>query len=706
MTKARAFLCTFAAAGSLLLAANAQAATATITVTGTGDTIAVDGVVTLREAITSANNNASVNADVANQMPGVYGNDIINFNIAGAGVQTISVTSALPAITGQVTINGYTQGIASANTLANGDNAVLLIELNGSGAGAGTAKIGIAGLTLGPGSTGSTIRGLVINRFSGDGILVKSPANIIAGNFIGTNPTGTAGGNGLGNANTSFDLVTHFRAGVYIENTIFNTIGGTTPAARNVISGNILDNIHIVGPVAGSGNTVQGNFIGVGADGTSILFTSGFWGIEVGGVNAANTIGGTTPGARNVVGGNGDGIELDDGTHDNVVQGNFVGVGADGVTPAGNRLHGIALRDLSGSSGVSGNQIGGTVSGAGNLIANNGNAGIAIFGDPGVIAQNLNNPILGNSIFNNGRNAPGSLLGIDLVSGTAFPTDDGNTPNDPGDGDTGPNSLQNFPVLTAVSVMNGSTTITGSLNSRNNAGGGKTYRLEFFSSSSASGTGFGEGETFLGFLHLTLGANPGPFVDQGATTGSFSATLSGTPAPGSFITATATELAAGPNTMALNTSEFSNALAAYPTPAPTPTPTPVPVPTPAKLGNISTRAFAQTGDNVVIAGFIVVGESPINVMVRAIGPSLPVPGAMADPTLELHDGNGAVLDSNDNWVDSSNKQAIINSGLAPSNDLEAAVLATLPANNAQYTAVVRGAGDTSGVVVVEVYNLP
>jgi hypothetical protein len=103
--KARAFLCTFAAAGFLLLAANAQAAT--ITVTGTGDTIAVDGVVTLREAITSANTNASVNADVSAQSPGAYGNDTINFNIAGAGVHTISLTAALPSITGPITINGY-----------------------------------------------------------------------------------------------------------------------------------------------------------------------------------------------------------------------------------------------------------------------------------------------------------------------------------------------------------------------------------------------------------------------------------------------------------------------------------------------------------------------------------------------------------------------------------------------------------------------
>ena len=93
-------------------------------------------------------------------------------------------------------------------------------------------------------------------------------------------------------------------------------------ASRNVIAGNICDNIHIVGATAGSGNKVQGNFIGVGANGTSILFTFGLWGIEVGGVNATTiTIGGTTAGARNVIGGNLEGIDIDDAARDNIIQG-------------------------------------------------------------------------------------------------------------------------------------------------------------------------------------------------------------------------------------------------------------------------------------------------------------------------------------------------------------------------------------------------
>jgi CSLREA domain-containing protein len=122
-----------------------------------------------------------------------------------------------------------------------------------------------------------------------------------------------------------------------------------------------------------------------------------------------------------------------------------------------------------------------------------------------------------------------------------------------------------------------------------------------------------------------------------------------------------------------------------------------------KLANISTRGFVQTGDNVLFAGMIVVGQASQKVIIRALGPSTGVPGAMADPTLELHDGNGALLEANDNWVDSPNKQAIIDSTIPPPNNVESAIVRTLtPAN---YTAIVRGANNTTGIAVVEVYAL-
>jgi hypothetical protein len=121
-----------------------------------------------------------------------------------------------------------------------------------------------------------------------------------------------------------------------------------------------------------------------------------------------------------------------------------------------------------------------------------------------------------------------------------------------------------------------------------------------------------------------------------------------------------------------------------------------------KLANISTRAFVQGGDNVLIGGLIVVGQTAADAIVRAIGPSLTVPGAMADPTLELRDANGVLLASNDNWR-STQQTAIIATGVAPTNDAEAAIVSTFSPGS--YTAIVRGANGTTGVAVVEVYQL-
>jgi hypothetical protein len=124
-----------------------------------------------------------------------------------------------------------------------------------------------------------------------------------------------------------------------------------------------------------------------------------------------------------------------------------------------------------------------------------------------------------------------------------------------------------------------------------------------------------------------------------------------------------------------------------------------------KLANISTRSLVQTGDNILIAGMIVPGQGTEKVIVRAIGPSLFIPGKLQNPTLELRDQNGALLQANDDWIDSPNKQAILDSTIPPTNDLESAIVADLPANGASYTAIVRGVGDTTGIAVVEVYAL-
>jgi hypothetical protein len=134
------------------------------------------------------------------------------------------------------------------------------------------------------------------------------------------------------------------------------------------------------------------------------------------------------------------------------------------------------------------------------------------------------------------------------------------------------------------------------------------------------------------------------------------------------------------------------------------------------LGNISTRSFVQTGDNVMIGGFIVQGSQPKKVIIRAIGPELSappfnIPVALADPTLELHDSTGALIASNDNWqhtiiggvITMDQVQAIMNSGHAPTQSSESAMIADLPSGN--YTAIVRGVNNTTGVALVEVYDL-
>ena len=133
-----------------------------------------------------------------------------------------------------------------------------------------------------------------------------------------------------------------------------------------------------------------------------------------------------------------------------------------------------------------------------------------------------------------------------------------------------------------------------------------------------------------------------------------------------------------------------------------------------QLGNISTRAFVQTGDNAMIGGFIVQGIQPKRVIIRAIGPELTrfgVPNVLADPILELHDSNGNLIASNDSWqhtiiggiITSDQVLEIRSSGHAPRDARESAIIAELPAGN--YTAIVRGVNETMGVALVEAYDL-
>jgi hypothetical protein len=446
----------------------------TFTVTNTND----GGEGSLRQAILDANTN-----------PGA---DTIYFNILATGPFTIAPAFALPEITDPVVIDGYSQPNAIPNRLANGNNAVLMIELNGSGAGAGESGLVITG-------GGSTVRGLAINRFGGspgqgDGINIDSGGNnVIEGNFLGTDITGNIA---LGNGED----------GVYVASSN-NLIGGTSPKSRNIISGNLQSGVELQRP--GSGNRVQGNYIGTNAAGTNALPNLQY-GITAFDFPTASSplnglIGGSTPGARNVISGNGiNGILMSGERY--LIQGNFIGTDVTGSNALGNGSAGIEVAGFF-------NVVGGTTPTEGNVIAFNGGNGISINPSGGQYSV----AIRANSLFSNAG------LGIDFL----YDGYTGVSPNDPCDAGTSFNP-QNFPVLTSAASGGGNTTIQGTLNSKANF----TYTIDFFSSPSGDASGYGEGKTYLGSATVTTNFSCSAL---------FNVTLPVIVPAGHVITATATD---------------------------------------------------------------------------------------------------------------------------------------------------------------------
>jgi hypothetical protein len=491
------------------------AAGATFTVTNVTDS----GAGSLRQAIIDAN--------------AAGGADTIEFNIVGSGVQTIVPATPLPPITGPVTIDGYTQSGAAPNTNGPdlGTNAVLLIEIDGTNTGEENTD---AILWLKPTADGSTVRGLVLNRAASSGIRIEGTDGVvIEGNFIGTNPTGTAG---LGNAFVGI-LVNEAAANV--------TIGGTTPAARNLISGNTFNGI-VYGQAGGTGGTnhlVQGNLIGTDASGGNAI-PGQEKGIETVAPTSNILIGGTTAAARNVVSGNTVyGIRFRGTGAGKVASGNYTGTNPAGSAPVPNGSYGIEVE----ASDVT---IGGTAEGAGNLASGNGLNGILLFnatgavvqgnlvgtdatgtfaiangtdgvvvatngaviggvndGEGNTIAYNLDegievqgltgaltgNPIRGNSIYSNGG------IAIDLGG-------DGVTANDPLDADGGPNTRQNYPIIaSAVPTAPSGTQVQGTLDSAPST----AYLLDFYASPSceARPQDFTEGLLYLGTENVVTDGN-------------------------------------------------------------------------------------------------------------------------------------------------------------------------------------------------------
>lgn len=321
------------------------------------------------------------------------------------------------------------------------------------------------------------------------GIILE--AGVIQGNYVGISPTGSTAPN---------------RIGVWAAGS--STIGGTVAGARNIISGN-QTGIH-VGGVSGSAynsTLIQGNYIGTDPTGLSAIANA----VGISSSDPGQTIGGTVAAARNVVSGNsGAGIALYAGG-DPVVQGNYIGLGADGITPLGNGGNGIELH-----SGQ--HIIGGQEPGAGNVIAHNLGKGVIVSNTPGT-AQNS---IRGNTIYANAG------LAIDLGN-------DGPTPNDLNDLDTGPNLLQNYPVITFTGTDGSTTRVAGTLNSSANS----AFTLDFYATSPDN-----SGQIYLGYISVATDA---------AGNASFSTTFSSSVTPGWLISATATAVDG-------STSEFSSAL--------------------------------------------------------------------------------------------------------------------------------------------------
>ena len=514
------------AAASLALASPASAAT--ITVTSTADS----GPGTLHQALIDSNESVGVL-------------DTIAFGIPGAGIHTIVVSTDLPTATDPVIIDGATQPgyagsplieltestptqglrISAGNSvvrglaifefgvqltlISNGGNAVeaCYIGINATAtvtsSGLGIQIQGSPDTTIGTsdGSAGNVISGLTSTGIQ----LVGSDNTLIRGNIIGMDPTGTVA---LGN-----------NIGISVVNSDNVDIGGTVTGLGNVISGNTGFGI----TVTGSANTlIAGNLIGTDVTGTQAIPNN--FGIDANNLTGTITIGTPAAAARNIISGNNNGLFLNNGVTDAIVQNNYFGTDITGTLPVPNNLA-ILLNTAQTTDVV----IGGPNPGEGNIIAFNEGAGNV----HGIWSFGKRVTVRGNRIHDN--------------EGLGFDNDPiGVNANDPGDVDTGANDGQNFPIVTSVEVLSLGegigTRVVGVLRSEAST----QYTLDFYGSTGCTPRpqDFLEGETYLGFGQVTT---------DGSGVGNFDVTLSAEIAPGDFVSATATDPEG-------NTSEFSQRL--------------------------------------------------------------------------------------------------------------------------------------------------
>jgi CSLREA domain-containing protein len=573
-----------------------------------GDGFCNDGTnhCSLRAAIQEANAHA--------------GKDTVTFSISEGTLPIPRViligSPGLPAVTESIVIDGSTQsngaeiqltgtsaGSVDGLTLKAGISLIKRITIdNFENSGiviTGTATVSITGNIIDSngrngivitnsgnkiGGTSAAERNYIRNNGAsdiGDGIYLAKYSqpvtnNRIQGNYIGVNNAGTA-------------AAPNADSGIRLYDAFTNTIGGTNPGAGNVIAGSSSGYDTGITISDGGFNTIQGNKIGTDASGTAVIglfngiriissknnviggadsgahnLVSGcgkfaiqitssgdsdtddnqvignYIGTDITGLNAlmngtgvhvdkanGTIIGGTESGAGNLISANDIGIDLQDEAIDTLILNNRIGVKADGG-PRSNFRFGIRLS----GAGNMNNQVGGIAANEGNIIAYNGWHDEA----SGILIVNgaKNNPLRGNSILYNGYYATTApyRLGIDL-GGTG---EDGVTPNDTLDPDTGSNNLQNYPILTSWSISAGGITLNGTLNSTAST----TIDIDFYGNSVCDPSGYGEGEWYMGSKQVT-------------TNGSGNATFSQSLKPALYFTATATDPSG-------NTSEFSNCL--------------------------------------------------------------------------------------------------------------------------------------------------
>ena len=422
---------------------------------------------------------------------------------------SIKPDSALPQVTQPVVIDGYSQTGSLVNTSPTGGGLNTRLRIEVTGENAGRVDEGLFKIS----ATGSTIKGLAINRANGPKILIDTLGNNrVEGNFIGPDVSGT-----LAFPTPGGPILIIDRPGVLLLSQ-GNRVGGLTPSSRNLIAGNR----HLTGTgitVDATSNLVQGNLIGTDRTGTKSLSNSSY-GISIEG-SEGNLVGGNTTSSENVIA---DGVIIGgqlSNADNNGILGNIIGAGIDGTQ--------LPSEEINITRGV-------FISGDNNTVFGNT---IAFRGGV-TVSEGVGNIISRNSISST------LSLGIDLTSDIELKVV--NLPQDELDGDTGANGLQNFPYITGVSQTSGGTTVNGILHSTPNS----NYRLEFFASRERDPTAFGEGEHYLGSLDITtnsLGEN------------NYTANLPMIPSGFEYVSATATDITVRPpaTTPANNTSEFSGA---------------------------------------------------------------------------------------------------------------------------------------------------